>query len=162
MIRVEAPLETVPMFVRAGAIIPLGPEMNYVGEKTIKPMTFMIHPDENGQAETTLYEDDGVSPAYKQGVVRRTRISAFRVRNETRMELSAPEGSYHPGARDFVFVLMLPAARRVLLDGKPLGVTAPNGTKPGWYSTFGSVVVRIADDNRAHHIDIESSSATKQ
>src|SRR5882672_1981403 len=33
MISVDAPLETVPMFVRAGAIIPTGPELNYVGEK---------------------------------------------------------------------------------------------------------------------------------
>lgn len=32
-IAVEAPLETVPLFVRGGAIIPMGPEMNYVGEK---------------------------------------------------------------------------------------------------------------------------------
>ena len=33
MIAFDAPLETVPMFVRAGAIIPTGPELSYVGEK---------------------------------------------------------------------------------------------------------------------------------
>jgi len=48
MTRVEAPLEIVPMFVRAGTVIPMGPEMNYVGEKPADPITFMIYPDENG------------------------------------------------------------------------------------------------------------------
>ena len=50
MIRVEAPLETVPLFVRAGAIIPMGPEMNYVGEEPADPITFLIYPDEKGEA----------------------------------------------------------------------------------------------------------------
>ena len=47
---VEASLETVPMFVRAGAVIPMGPEMNYVGEKPTDPVTFMIYPDQKGLA----------------------------------------------------------------------------------------------------------------
>jgi alpha-glucosidase len=33
LVSVDAPLETVPMFVRAGAIIPTGPDLKYVGEK---------------------------------------------------------------------------------------------------------------------------------
>src|ERR1041385_7926373 len=45
MVRVEAPLEIVPMFVRAGASIPMGPEMNYVGEKLTGPLSFVIYPD---------------------------------------------------------------------------------------------------------------------
>ncbi|HYN24080.1 MAG TPA: hypothetical protein VES69_03445 [Pyrinomonadaceae bacterium] len=39
-ISVDAPLETVSMFVRAGAIIPMGPALNYVGEKPVDPITF--------------------------------------------------------------------------------------------------------------------------
>src|SRR2546423_889335 len=37
-VNVEAPLETVPMFVRGGAIIPVGPSLNYVGEKPADPI----------------------------------------------------------------------------------------------------------------------------
>ena len=48
MIRVDAPLEVVPMFIRGGSIIPEGPEMNYVGEKPFDPITFYVHPDEKG------------------------------------------------------------------------------------------------------------------
>jgi len=67
MIRAEAPLETVPMFVRGGAIIPTGPTMNYVGEKPFDPITFAIYPDERGSAATTLYEDDGLSLLTNRG-----------------------------------------------------------------------------------------------
>ena len=38
MISVDAPLDVVPMFVRAGAIIPVGPPLNYIGEKPVDPL----------------------------------------------------------------------------------------------------------------------------
>lgn len=50
MFAVAAPLETVPMFVRGGAIIPMWPQMNYVGEKPLDPITFNIYPDVGGSA----------------------------------------------------------------------------------------------------------------
>ena len=75
MYRVDAPLETVPMFVRGGAIIPHGPEMRFTGEKPVSPLYFAIYPDEKGSASTTLYEDDGLSPDYRRGVFRRTTVN---------------------------------------------------------------------------------------
>jgi len=105
MIRVDAPLETVPMFVRAGAIIPLGPQMNYVGEKSFNPLTFEIYPDDDGSAATTLYEDDGVSPAYQRGVFRRTIIDVKRAKTGYVVNIAAPTGNYNPGPREFSFVI---------------------------------------------------------
>ncbi|HEY8185836.1 MAG TPA: TIM-barrel domain-containing protein [Pyrinomonadaceae bacterium] len=105
MIAVDAPLETVPMFVRAGAIMPAGPEQNYVGEKPADPITFNIYPDDKGAASATLYEDDGVSPAYKQGGFRRTSINVSRVAGVYSVSLGAPAGSYNPGPRKFSFVI---------------------------------------------------------
>jgi alpha-glucosidase len=155
MIRVEAPLEIVPMFVRAGTVIPMGPEMNYVGEKPADPMTFMIYPDENGQASTALYEDDGVSPAYKQGAFRRTRVSVSRSGNGFQIEVGAPEGRYDPKPRNLIFVVKsMPAARQVLVDGKPLAAAGAKETKIGWYKVEDGVAVRIADDGKAHRIQV--------
>jgi alpha-glucosidase len=105
MIKSAAPLETVPMFVRAGAIIPFGPELNYVGEKPFDPLTFAIYPDEKGAATVALYEDDGVSPAYKKGTYRRTRINASRETIGTQVTLGTPEGSYSPGQRKMIFIV---------------------------------------------------------
>jgi alpha-glucosidase len=105
MVSVESPLETVPMFVRAGAIIPTWPGMRYVGEKPADPITFNVYPDESGSGSTTLYEDDGVSPAYKRGDSRRTNITARRVGRGYSISVSAPEGRYNPGPRKFAFVI---------------------------------------------------------
>jgi alpha-glucosidase len=105
MIATEAPLETVPMFVRAGAIIPMGPELNFVGEKPLDPITFNIYPDDKGFASVTLYEDDGVSLAYKQDGFRRTTIGAKRVGAGYVVMKSVPLGGYTPGSRRLSFVV---------------------------------------------------------
>jgi alpha-glucosidase len=128
MISVAAPLETVPMFVRGGAIIPLGPEMNYVGEKPFDPITFAIYPDDKGSASTTLYEDDGLSPEYERGAFRRTTVSVNRTARGYVAGMSAPIGQYNPGARKFSLLIKpAPAAR----------------------------VVTVADDGRARQIEIK-------
>jgi alpha-glucosidase len=117
MVRVDAPLETVPMFVRGGAIIPFGPEMKYVGEKPFDPITFSIYPDENGSAAGTLYEDDGTSPAYKQGVFRRTRISVTRRAGRYVADVGVPEGNYSPPERKLRFIVKpTPAVRVTVVD----------------------------------------------
>jgi alpha-glucosidase len=105
MITVDAPLDTVPMFVRAGAMVPTTIPRNYVGEKSGDPITFHIYPDHNGFASGRLYEDDGNSPAYKQGKFRRTTISTRREADGFAVRTEAVEGEYNPGSRKLNFVL---------------------------------------------------------
>ncbi|HVG19310.1 MAG TPA: TIM-barrel domain-containing protein, partial [Blastocatellia bacterium] len=155
VIQADAPLDIVPMYVRAGGVIPLGPEMNYVGERRFDPVTFSIYPDEKGQASITLYEDDGTSPAYKQGVFRRTGVSVSKSGGGFQVNVSAPAGSYDAGARNLVFVLKsAPAARLVSLDGKPMRQVKPEEGGSGWYGAADGTAVRIADDGKAHQIRI--------
>ncbi|PYS61730.1 MAG: alpha-glucosidase, partial [Acidobacteria bacterium] len=105
MIRVDVPLETVPMFVRGGAVIPMGPEMKYVGERAFDPITFAIYPNEEGFASATLYEDDGNSLAYQRRGFRRTKLEVRRVAQAYVVKTGAPEGDYKPGAQKFVFLI---------------------------------------------------------
>ncbi|HKR59387.1 MAG TPA: TIM-barrel domain-containing protein, partial [Pyrinomonadaceae bacterium] len=105
MVDVAAPLETVPMFVRGGAIIPLGPELKYVGEKPFDPITFNIYPDDKGSASLTLYEDDGVSLSYKSEGFRRTTLTARRAGISYAVNIGAPVGRYQPSKRSFVFAV---------------------------------------------------------
>jgi len=107
MIHADAPLETVPFYVRGGAIIPMGPEMNYVGEKTTDPLTFEIYPDAQGNASTSLYEDDGVSPAYRNGVERRTKVTYHASQVDVRAT-----GTYDPGPRQMHFTVHTGAGGR--------------------------------------------------
>lgn len=104
-ITVDAPLETVPMFVRGGAIIPTGPALRYVGEKPSDPITFAVYPDIDGSASSTLYEDDGLSPAYKQDGFRRTTVDVKRVAGGYAVTVNAPSGRYNPGPRKFAFLI---------------------------------------------------------
>ncbi len=58
-------LETIPLYVRAGAILPLGPVKQYVDEPVVAPLTIQVYPGANGAF--TLYEDDGRSFDYQRG-----------------------------------------------------------------------------------------------
>ena len=59
-------LDHVPMFVRAGSILPLGPEMQYVGEKSWDNLEIRVYP--GADASFTLYEDEGDNYNYERGV----------------------------------------------------------------------------------------------
>lgn len=63
-IRVEAPLEVLPLFVRAGAVIPLWPVQQYVGEKKTDQLELCAY-YADGEHISFLYEDDGVCPDYE-------------------------------------------------------------------------------------------------
>jgi hypothetical protein len=58
-------LATMPLYVRAGAIIPTGPVMQYTDEVADAPITLNVYPGADGTFD--LYEDDGRSFAYKRG-----------------------------------------------------------------------------------------------
>ncbi|MGA2443848.1 MAG: TIM-barrel domain-containing protein [Opitutaceae bacterium] len=62
---VAAPLNRIPVAVRAGAIIPLAPDMKNTSEKPWDPLTLEVFPD--GPSSFTLYRDDGITFAYRQG-----------------------------------------------------------------------------------------------
>jgi len=117
-LRVAAPLETVPLFVRAGAVIPMGPEMNWVGEKPLDPLTFEIYPDDHGHARGVLYEDDGASPAYLTGAVRRTEIGVDPAGGVLKVTLATPENRFDPGPRRFRYVVRGTAKYRAVVPGK--------------------------------------------
>ncbi|HET9054894.1 MAG TPA: TIM-barrel domain-containing protein, partial [Cyclobacteriaceae bacterium] len=64
-VTVPAPFETMPVFVRAGAIVPTGPEVQYTAEKKADPVTLYVYAGANGYFE--LYEDQDTTYAYQQG-----------------------------------------------------------------------------------------------
>jgi alpha-glucosidase len=150
---VDAPLDTVPLFVRGGAMIPMGPEMNYVGEKT-GPLTFSIYPDSQGHAETALYEDDGTSQAYLTGVERRTTISYQGSESGSEIDLGAAAGTYQPAARKVIFSVRGALTRQALVDGRALGQTSEFDGAAGWWRSGNWVSVQIADDGKAHKIEL--------
>jgi alpha-D-xyloside xylohydrolase len=60
-----APVETLPLYIRPGSIIPMGPFLQYSNEKPADPIEVRIYPGANGSF--TLYEDEGDSYRYEKG-----------------------------------------------------------------------------------------------
>ena len=64
-LNVNAPVEKLPLFIRAGSIIPMGPEIDYADQKPDGPIEIRIYRGANGSFN--LYEDEGDSYRYDQG-----------------------------------------------------------------------------------------------
>jgi alpha-D-xyloside xylohydrolase len=62
---VDAPYEQIPVFVREGAIIPFGPEMEWSDEKPAELINLYIYAGKNGSFQ--LYEDEGTNYNYEKG-----------------------------------------------------------------------------------------------
>jgi alpha-D-xyloside xylohydrolase len=64
-VEAEAPLDHIPLFVRAGSIIPLGPEIEYADQKPAGPIELRIF--RGADARFDLYEDEGDTYNYEKG-----------------------------------------------------------------------------------------------
>jgi alpha-D-xyloside xylohydrolase len=62
---VAAPLERIPLYVRAGSILPMGPELQYSTEKPEDPIELRVYEGANGSF--TLYEDENDTYDYEKG-----------------------------------------------------------------------------------------------
>jgi alpha-D-xyloside xylohydrolase len=103
---VAAPYEQVPVYAKSGSIIPVGPEITYVGEKPDAPLTIFVYAGENGSF--TLYEDEGVNYNYEQGAF--SKIT-FTYNDEAgTLVIGEREGNYQgmTGERQFNIVLVTP------------------------------------------------------
>jgi alpha-glucosidase len=91
-----APLERMPLYVRAGAIIPSGPDEHYADERPLDPLTLDLYP---GDGTFTLYEDDGHSFQYEHGQFCTTSYTLRRAEDRLVFEIGTREGAYVPPAR---------------------------------------------------------------
>ena len=91
-LQASAPMDRIPLYVRAGSILPLGPEIEYAGEKPGAPMELRIYRGANGQF--TLYEDQGDTYAYEHGAYATVPLS-WNESSKT-LKIGTRTGSY-PG-----------------------------------------------------------------
>jgi alpha-glucosidase len=115
-IEVEAPLERLPLFVRAGFVVPMAPvvptgpvsaagaAMQYVGERPVDPLTLHVYP---GDGAGQLYEDDGHTWAFQNGDCRLTRFALTTTgAPPSRLDLRRQaEGRYESECRGFEVVV---------------------------------------------------------
>ena len=115
-------LATMPIYVRAGAIIPVDPVRQYADEPVSEPTTLRVYRGADGQF--TLYEDDGISQAYLQGTGTWTRLT-WNDRARRLTIAPVPTGTSRvTAAREFRVMLMPErTVRSVRYAGRPTTVT---------------------------------------
>jgi alpha-D-xyloside xylohydrolase len=128
----DAPFERMPLFVRAGSVVPTGPVRQHVADLPDAPVTLSVYTGADGSFD--LYEDDGVSEGYRRGSYARIPI-AYDDKSGT-LSIGARSGAGYRGMkRDRAFrvrwitpgrALDLDAADTELrYDGRPARVRRP-------------------------------------
>ncbi len=112
-------LETMPLFVAAGTILPFGPIKQYTSEETVQPLSISIYPGADGSF--LLYEDDGRSFDYRRGQWMGTRLSWNDARRTLTLSLEPGSRMLGPLQRT-ISVKLLNSEKNVEFDGKPTQV----------------------------------------
>lgn len=89
-VNIDVTLDKIPLFVKAGSILPLGPEKQYASEDTDKPWEIRIYP--GADATFDIYEDEGDNYNYEQG-----KSATFQLTwkdAEKMLEISDRKGSF--------------------------------------------------------------------
>ena len=130
-------ISQIPLYVKAGSIIPMQPAMSYTGERPVNPLILTVFPLKEGQeSKYRLYEDAGDTPGYQFGESVWTPIRAASSADGTVLTVSvAPAEGHYKGMRtERAYELRLPGSwppSSVSVNGEALAYSKKEGA-PGW------------------------------
>ena len=120
----QTSFDRVPMFVRAGSILPLGPEMQYVGEKSWDNLEIRVYPGADGSF--TLYEDEGDNYNYERGIY---STITFKWNDKARtLTIGDRQGTYPGMLQSRKFMLVLPDGSQKTVEYNGTAVTTTLNT----------------------------------
>jgi alpha-glucosidase/alpha-D-xyloside xylohydrolase len=113
-------LSVMPIYVRAGAIIPFDPVRQYTEQPVTSPTALRIYPGADG--DFTLYNDDGISQDYLKGKASWIRMTWNDATHTLTLQPGAPAGmTSQPVHRDFILQVMGKSGlKKIAYDGKTL------------------------------------------
>jgi hypothetical protein len=166
-------LEKLPLIVKAGAIIPMYPEMLYNNQKPKDPLTFDIYP--YGQSEFEMYEDDGITRKYQQGEFTKQHVKVKApegIAGDIEVTVGKSMGDFDGRLKSRVYQFEIHSELRPvsihLGDKKMLELTEPNAygaAVAGWYydkdDRRGIAHIKLArvstDEEVKLHLDIDET-----
>jgi alpha-glucosidase (family GH31 glycosyl hydrolase) len=139
----------IPVYVKAGSILPQQPPMSYTGEKPVDPLILEVFPFSKDQHSSSyrVYEDSSMGENYQRGEYAFTNVEVKRSRaREFSVSIAAAEGSYPkmPATRAYEVRLWSAAEpSTVTIDGKKVAAAA-DASAAGWRydKTKAQVIVR--------------------
>ena len=102
-VTVPAPYERMPLFVREGSILPVGPAMEWSDEKPADDIRIYVYA--GADARFTLYEDDGLTYGYERGAF--TKIPLAWDEASRTLTIGAREGSFPGMLRERTFTVIV-------------------------------------------------------
>lgn len=110
-------LETMPIYVRAGAVLPIGPVKQHVGEQVAEPLALVVYSGADGAS--TWYEDDGLTFDYRRGAFMRVAMDWRNAGRRLSLRLAGGR-MLAPARRELVVRVAGEAATRsVTFEGRP-------------------------------------------
>ncbi|WP_338694746.1 NPCBM/NEW2 domain-containing protein [Streptomyces sp. Q6] len=170
----SAPLDTLPLFVKGGAAVPMWPGIrSYADRDADSPLAWDVYPQ--GSSSFELYEDDGVTRAHRDGAYATQRADVTAPRSgpgDVRVRVGASEGTYRgkQSARPYAFTVHTgDAPSQVELDGRKMARldsrSAYDKAGSGWFydrdERGGVVLVKTAklSTGRAFTLDLRDTAA---
>ncbi|KOF56563.1 alpha-glucosidase [Clostridium sp. DMHC 10] len=126
----NAPLDTCPIYIKAGSALPNYPVQNYVGEKSIDELTFNIYLSRNGKNISYIhYQDDGQSFDYKNGNYNLYKLEAYKESNCIKIKINETKSDYRNHYKGFKFnIITNLKPSSILADGKITEFTPSDNT----------------------------------
>ena len=117
---ITCPIDRIPVFIRAGAVIPYFPKMQYVGEIEVTELTLHVYYTKDSEVLSMLYEDAGDNYGYKAGICNQHR---FYVSGNTKNLIIShilEDGNYESSYKNYkvVFHGMPFDCNEYVIDGK--------------------------------------------
>jgi alpha-glucosidase (family GH31 glycosyl hydrolase) len=153
-VNVAAPHDRIPLFVRAGSILPTAPDMMFSSEKPWDPITLDIWPA--GVSTGSLYQDDGSTTAFTKGESTTTTFRSVEQAGKS-LAFRIEPSNWKFGPKQWIarfHLTSVPTA--VKLDGKPVPATADSTASPAWSfdAAANTLTVRLPGEHAAHALAI--------
>jgi alpha-glucosidase len=128
-------IDQIPVYIKAGAIVPMQPPMLYTGEKPVDPLIVNVWPlKPETSSSYSVYEDSGISVEYQRGVFTRLPVQAAQNGDLLTVEIGPVQGGFQGMLKHRGYELRLPAdwpPVSVTVNGVPVKQAGPLG-KDGW------------------------------
>jgi alpha-glucosidase len=129
-------IRETPVYVRAGAIVPMAPKMEHTDEKPIDPLIVNVFPlTTEEKSSYTLYEDSGKARDYQIGKDAWTDLHASATNGTLTVTVSPVRGGYASMPTQRSYEIRLPGdwpPDSVTVNGSPLALSSVQG-KTGWH-----------------------------
>lgn len=152
--------EDIPVFVKAGAILPGAPVGDFVKDPEVQDVRFLMAFGP-GEGNTQLYEDDGETFDYENSEFTRTAISHVQTSNTASLQVEPQIGNFQTPERDYIADFRFTnQPDSVFLDGNQVQEitldTLLQTSKTGWSydENNRSTFVRFNDDKGGHEIQL--------